>query len=161
MGRAPGFILAAASAAATAIAAPADAFWHSTFGRDAVLRSPPHLLSVISTTVLLGAMLVSVSDRPWRQLQIGLFAVVLAAAQILVMEYDTDVPQFSETLYLPVALLSLLSAGWVIIRTTRFSFAHSGDRRLHPVARGADHRANRGGLVGAVSAACAFRAGDR
>ncbi|NUU08256.1 hypothetical protein [Leifsonia sp. C5G2] len=123
LGRAPGFILAAASAAATAIAAPADAFWHSTFGRDAVLWSPPHLLSVISTTVLLGAMLVSVSDRPWRQLQIGLSAVVLAAAQILVMEYDTDVPQFSETLYLPVALLSLLSAGWVIIRTTRFPFA--------------------------------------
>ncbi|RDV43986.1 hypothetical protein DOE76_14720 [Leifsonia sp. ku-ls] len=68
-------------------------------------------------------MLVSVSDRPWRQLQIGLSAVVLAAAQILVMEYDTDVPQFSETLYLPVALLSLLSAGWVIIRMTGFPFA--------------------------------------
>ncbi|MCI0156519.1 hypothetical protein KNO15_07395 [Leifsonia shinshuensis] len=120
--RAPGYILAAASAAATAIAAPADAFWHSTFGRDAVLWSPPHLLSVIATTVLLGSTLVSVSDRPWRQLQIGLSTVMLAAAQILVMEYDTNVPQFSETLYLPVALLSLLATGWVIIRTTGFQF---------------------------------------
>lgn len=39
--RTPGFALAVAAAVATAAAAPADAFWHTAFGRDAVLWSPP------------------------------------------------------------------------------------------------------------------------
>ena len=38
--RTPGFALAVAAAVATAAAAPADAFWHTAFGRDAVLWSP-------------------------------------------------------------------------------------------------------------------------
>ncbi|WP_454117586.1 hypothetical protein [Microbacterium lacticum] len=35
--RTPGFAVAVAAAVATAAAAPADAFWHTAFGRDAVL----------------------------------------------------------------------------------------------------------------------------
>ena len=36
------------------------------------------------------------------------------AALIIVMEYDTDVPQFTETLYLPLLLATTLGAAWVI-----------------------------------------------
>ncbi|MFF9565659.1 hypothetical protein ACF1AJ_20090 [Leifsonia sp. NPDC014704] len=123
LAREPGFLLAAASAAATVAAAPVDAYWHTAFGRDAVLWSPPHLLSVIATTVLLAAILVSIADRPWPRLHIGVSAVLLAASQIVVMEYETDVPQFTELVYLPIMLFAAVAAAWVITRTTEFRFA--------------------------------------
>jgi len=123
--RAPGFLLAVAAAAATAAAAPADAFWHAAFGRDAVLWSPPHLLSVIATTVLLAALLIGLDGHRSRALRVGLSAALLGATQIVVMEYDTDVPQFSETLYLPLLLLTGLGTGWVIVRMAGFRFAVS------------------------------------
>ncbi|MFF4576369.1 hypothetical protein [Streptomyces sp. NPDC001410] len=48
---------AAVSGAAVGIAAPADAAWHTAFGRDAVLWSPPHLLAIAATMALTMALL--------------------------------------------------------------------------------------------------------
>lgn len=125
--RAPGFLLAAAAAAAaaTAAAAPADAVWHAAFGRDAVLWSPPHLLSVVATTILLAALLIGLDQRSSRALRVALSAALLGATQISLMEYDTDVPQFSEVLYLPLLLVTSLGAAWVIIKTAGFRYAVS------------------------------------
>jgi len=51
----PDLALAVVAGVVTAGAAPADAAWHTAFGRDSVLWSPPHLLSVIGTAVLVVA----------------------------------------------------------------------------------------------------------
>jgi hypothetical protein len=112
--RTPGFSLAAAAAAATVLAAPADAFWHATFGRDAVLWSPPHLLSVVSTLVLLIALNIGLAPNAPQSVRVALAIPLLGASQIVVMEYDTDVPQFPEQLYLPLLLLTTLGTAWVI-----------------------------------------------
>ena len=112
--RTPGFALAVAAAVATAAAAPADAFWHTAFGRDAVLWSPPHLLSVIGTLCVLIGLLTGTDRHVPAPPRIALAAGVLGAALIIVMEYDTDVPQFTETLYLPLLLATTLGAAWVI-----------------------------------------------
>lgn len=110
----PGFLLAVVSAAATAAAAPADAFWHTAFGRDAVLWSPPHLLSVIGTLCVLVGLLTGTDRHLPAAPRIALGVGLLGAAQVLIMEYDTDVPQFAETLYLPLLLASTLGAAWVV-----------------------------------------------
>lgn len=112
--RTPGFAVAVAAAVATAAAAPADAFWHTAFGRDAVLWSPPHLLSVIGTLCVLIGLLTGTDRLVPAPPRIALAAGVLGAALIIVMEYDTDVPQFTETLYLPLLLATTLGAAWVI-----------------------------------------------
>lgn len=123
----PGFALAAAAAAATVVAAPADAFWHNAFGRDAVLWSPPHLLSVIATIVLLVALLIGLDARVGLAARASLGAALLGASQIVVMEYDTDVPQFAEVFYLPLLIASALGTAWVITALT-------ADRRALPAA---------------------------
>ncbi|MGP4045367.1 hypothetical protein [Streptomyces sp. 2A115] len=43
---------AVVSAGAIGISAPADEAWHTAFGRDAVLWSPPHLLAIVATFAL-------------------------------------------------------------------------------------------------------------
>jgi hypothetical protein len=113
--RAPGLALAASAAGATVVAAPADAFWHAAFGRDAVLWSPPHLLSVVATAVLLTALLLGAGARVGFAGRAALGGALLGATQIAVMEYDTDVPQFPEALYLPLLVATALGAGWVIV----------------------------------------------
>jgi hypothetical protein len=125
--RAPGFALAASAAAATVVAAPADAFWHTAFGRDAVLWSPPHLLSVIATIVLLAALLIGLDARAGLVARAALGAALLGASQIVIMEFDTDVPQFAEVLYLPLLIATALGSGWVITALT-------ADRRVLPAA---------------------------
>jgi hypothetical protein len=125
--RAPGFALAASAAAATVVAAPADAFWHTSFGRDAVLWSPPHLLSVIATIVLLAALLIGLDARAGLMARASLGAALLGASQIVIMEFDTDVPQFAEVLYLPLLIATALGSGWVILALTV-------DRRALPAA---------------------------
>jgi hypothetical protein len=91
--RTPGLALGVAAGAATAAAAPADAAWHAAFGRDSVLWSPPHLLSVLGSGVLLVVALIVVRRSGHRAAGIGLGAALLGAAQIVVLEYDTNVPQ--------------------------------------------------------------------
>jgi hypothetical protein len=125
--RTPGFVLAASAATATVLAAPTDAFWHAAFGRDAVLWSPPHLVSVIATIVLLAALLIGLDARAGLVARAALGAGLLGASQIVIMEFDTDVPQFAEVLYLPLLIATALGAAWVI--TTL-----SADRRAVPSA---------------------------
>ncbi len=108
----PGLALAVAAGLATAGAAPADAAWHAAFGRDSVLWSPPHLLSVIGTAVLVVAVLLgTAASRPART---ALAVLLLGAAEVVVLEYETDVPQFTEALYLPVLLAVALGVAWIV-----------------------------------------------
>jgi hypothetical protein len=108
----PGLSLAVAAGAVTALAAPADAAWHAAFGRDSVLWSPPHLLSVVGTATLLVATLIGVGAEH-RALRIGLATSLLGAAEVVVLEYDTNVPQFAEALYVPLLVITGLGAAWV------------------------------------------------
>jgi hypothetical protein len=108
----PGLALAAAAGLVTAGAAPADAAWHAAFGRDSVLWSPPHLLSVIGTAVLVVAVLLGATGS--RHARTALAVLLLGAAEIVVLEYETDVPQFAEALYLPVLLAVALGVAWVV-----------------------------------------------
>ena len=98
----------------TAGAAPADAWWHAAFGRDAVLWSPPHLLSVVATLVLLVAVFVGLRSGGSRPLHGSLSRVLLGAGQVVLLEYDTDVPQFAGWLYLPVLVAVNLGTAWVV-----------------------------------------------
>jgi len=117
--RQPPLLLAATGGAVTLAAAPIDAAWHAVFGRDAVLWSPPHMLSIFGTLALIVGILAArrPGTRPWLAAAAG--ALLLGAAVMPVLEFETDVPQFPEVLYLPV----LLAGGL---------FAAVGLRRLVP-----------------------------
>jgi hypothetical protein len=102
--------LAATGATVTLAAAPIDAAWHAAFGRDAVLWSPPHLLGVVGTLALIVGPVAGTrpGTRPWLPAAAG--ALLVGSAVVPVLEFETDVPQFSETLYLPVLLAGTLFA---------------------------------------------------
>jgi hypothetical protein len=51
--RQPPLLLVAAGGTVTLAALPIDAAWHAAFGRDAVLRSPPHMLAIFGSPALL------------------------------------------------------------------------------------------------------------
>lgn len=110
----PGLALTAVAGATVAGAAPIDAAWHAEFGRDAVLWSPPHLVSVIGTVALVVGAMVGIAAPRAHAVRVGLAVALLGGSQLVLLEYDTDVPQFSELLYLPLLLLTGLSAAWVI-----------------------------------------------
>jgi len=121
----PPLLLAGLGGAVTLAAAPVDAWWHASFGRDAVLWSPPHVLVVFASATMLVGVLAGL-----RRSRRGLVEAVLAAGLIgglamLVLEYDTDVPQFSETLYLPVLLAAGLLAAAIVraLAPTRYPVA--------------------------------------
>jgi hypothetical protein len=110
----PGLALTALAGAMVAGAAPIDAAWHAAFGRDAVLWSPPHLVSVIGTVALVVGAMVGIAAPRAHAVRIGLGVALLGGTQLVLLEYDTDVPQFSEVLYLPLLLLTALGAAWVV-----------------------------------------------
>jgi hypothetical protein len=103
---APG--LALLGVAAVIASAPVDDLWHRMFGRDAVIWSPPHLVGVAATFTIAVALArgVSVSRRTF--LTAAANTLVLAAAMVLVMEFEADVPQFSAALYLPVVCATVV-----------------------------------------------------
>jgi len=107
-------LLAAAGGAVTLAALPIDAAWHAGFGRDAVLWSPPHMLAVFGSLALLVGFLGATRPDvpPW--ILTGLGALLLGSAVVPVLEFETDVPQFSEALYLPVLLAAALFAAMVL-----------------------------------------------
>jgi hypothetical protein len=74
----------------TLASAPIDAAWHAAFGRDAVLWSPPHLLGVFGTLVLLVGMLAGTrpGTRPWLPAAAG--ALLLGSAVVPVLEFETE-----------------------------------------------------------------------
>ena len=112
--RRPPLLLAAAGGTVTLAALPIDAAWHARFGRDAVLWSPPHMLAIFGSLALLVGLLGAArpDTSPW--ILTGLGALLLGSAAVPVLEFETDVPQFSETLYLPVLLATTLFAAWIL-----------------------------------------------
>jgi len=112
--RQPPLLLAATGGTVTLAALPIDAAWHASFGRDAVLWSPPHMLAVFGSLALLVGFLAAArpGTSPW--ILTGLGALLLGSAVVPVLEFETDVPQFSEALYLPVLLAAALFAAMVL-----------------------------------------------
>lgn len=97
--------LAVLGAGMTFISAPFDAMWHFTFGRDAVVWSPPHMLAITAIFVLAVAVLLEVREIPGRlglALQLAASGGVFGPLIFMLTEYETDVPQFDEMWYLPV-----------------------------------------------------------
>jgi hypothetical protein len=114
--RHPPLALALASVALTLASGPIDNAWHLAFGRDAVIWSAPHMLGIVGTAGLAAAVLLEVAGSPgrWAALQPVAGALLLAALAFLVVEYETDVPQFDAVWYLPVlATGSALALGTV------------------------------------------------
>jgi hypothetical protein len=110
-------LLALIGVAATLASAPIDNAWHVAFGRDAVIWSPPHALGIVGTATLGVAVLFELasSERAWaRYLRPIAAAFVLAAFNFLVVEYETDVPQFDPVWYLPVLSASSAMALGVV-----------------------------------------------
>ena len=115
--RHPPLTIAAIGVATTLAAGPIDNVWHELFGRDAVVWSPPHMLGVAGVIASAAAFALEASrvvGRGGRLLAPVAGAALLAASAVLVLEYETDVPQFDEAWYLPVlAAGSALALGLV------------------------------------------------
>ncbi|MDP3713739.1 MAG: hypothetical protein Q8R60_14790 [Mycobacteriales bacterium] len=109
----PALLLAGIGGATTLASGPVDAAWHEIYGRDAVIWSPPHLTAVLGTLALSVGLLAGLRLAQGRA---GALARLLAAAgvigtlQVPVLEYDSDVPQFSVLWFLPVAALGVCAA---------------------------------------------------
>lgn len=114
--RCPPLLLAGLGGGFTLAAAPADAAWHAAYGRDSVLWSPPHMLVVFASATMAIGVLAGL--RPTRKglVEAAVSGLVLGSLAMAVMEYDTDVPQFSEVFYLPVLLAAAMIAA-VITRS--------------------------------------------
>jgi hypothetical protein len=100
--------LALLSVGVTLASGPIDNAWHAAFGRDAVIWSAPHLLGIVGTSGLAAAVLVESTraTHSWnRLLRPVAGALTLAALAFVVVEYETDVPQFDAVWYLPVLSL--------------------------------------------------------
>ncbi len=109
-------MVAAIAGAATLAAAPLDAAWHTAFGRDAVLWSPPHMLVVLASAAMVLGIAAGARGSRSGLPEAALAGLFLGGLMMSVLEYETDVPQFSEVLYLPVALVAGLSAAVVARR---------------------------------------------
>jgi len=109
----PALQLAGMGGVVTLLSGPVDDAWHTAYGRDAVLWSPPHLAAVTGTLALSVGLLAGLRDARGRGASTArLFASagVIGALQVPVLEYDSDVPQFSTLWFLPVAALGLCVA---------------------------------------------------
>jgi hypothetical protein len=118
-GRGPGqppLLLAATGGAVTLAAAPIDAAWHAAFGRDGVLWSPPHLLSILGTLALVVGILAGKGPGTHPGVRAAAGALLVGAAVMPVLEFETDVPQFNQALYLPALLAGGLFAAMVLRR---------------------------------------------
>jgi hypothetical protein len=100
--------------AAVLVSAPVDELWHTTYGRDAVLWSPPHLLAVAGSAALTVGLVLGLR-RGSTAATCGA-ALTVGAYVVPVMEYETDVPQFDVALYLPALAAGLALAAPVVLR---------------------------------------------
>jgi hypothetical protein len=128
-------LVAGIGGVATLAAAPVDGWWHQAFGRDAVLWSPPHMLVIFASAATVTGVLAGLRGaRPplvaW--LLGGLLLGDLAAS---VIEYDTDVPQFSGVFYLPVLLAAGLLATALVRRLVGGRFPVTGMVAVYVVLR--------------------------
>ncbi|WP_128377279.1 hypothetical protein [Streptomyces cavernae] len=114
---------AVVSAGAIGVSAPADEAWHTLFGRDAVLWSPPHLLAVIATFALAVTLFRAIAaEGGGRPLMLG-GGLVMAASLAPVMEYESDVPQYSAVWFLPATTTGLTLAIVLIRRFDQHPWA--------------------------------------
>ena len=111
----PPLLSAGVGATTTLVAGGIDIAWHSAYGRDAVLWSPPHMLGVFGTIALTLGVVGGVQASAVA-LRAAASVLVLANAAAVVFEYEADVPQFSETYYLPVLLGAVLVVAYAIDR---------------------------------------------
>jgi hypothetical protein len=105
--------------AATLLAAPIDEFWHVTFGRDAVVWSPPHMVGIMALFALACGVFMETLEIPGRGgvlLTLTAGAFVLGVLHVPVMEYESDVPQFAVRWYLPI-LAGTTALAFAIIET--------------------------------------------
>jgi hypothetical protein len=126
--------LAFAGVAVALAAAPIDNAWHLAFGRDAVLWSPPHVLGIVGTAAMALCVQVEMVHSPqrWaRHLRPVAGGLVLAALAFLVVEYDTDVPQFPVVRYLPVLTLVSSLALTLVKLVDRRPFSASAAALVH------------------------------
>jgi len=106
---------AGVGATTTLLAGGIDIAWHAAYGRDAVLWSPPHMLALFGTVALtLGVVNGVASEAIW--LRLAGAVLLLANAVAVVFEYEADVPQFTEVLYLPILLAAALVVAVAIDR---------------------------------------------
>lgn len=118
----PPLLSAAVGASTTLLAGGIDIAWHTAYGRDAVLWSPPHILAVFGTVALtLGV--VSAVHPGAVALRAAASVLVLANGAAVVFEYEADVPQFSEVYYLPVLLAAVLGVAYAVDRLVPHRFA--------------------------------------
>jgi hypothetical protein len=109
----PALLLAGIGGATTLLSGPVDNAWHEAFGRDAVVWSPPHLTAVLGALALsvgLLAGLRTTAGRGAATARVLAAAGVIGTLQVPVLEYDSDVPQFSVLWFLPVAALGACAA---------------------------------------------------
>ncbi len=109
----PGLLLAGIGGTTTLLSGPVDAAWHELYGRDAVLWSPPHLVAVFGTLALSVGLLAGLRNTAGRGAGLARLlaaAGVIGTLQVPVLEYDSDVPQFSVLWFLPVAALGVCTA---------------------------------------------------
>jgi hypothetical protein len=115
----PALRLAIVGAAATIGSAPIDEWWHQSFGRDAVLWSPPHLVGVFGMLALAAGLLAGTAgdqSRVGKASGLVLAAAVIGVLQVPVLEYDSDVPQFAVFWYLPVSIVGACVSFWLVDR---------------------------------------------
>jgi hypothetical protein len=141
----PALVLPLVGAAVTLGAAPVDELWHQLFGRDAVTWSPPHMVAVAGMAAFEAGLLL-LAARPGARA--GVRAVIggflIAAAVTVVMEFETDVPQFPVVLYLPVTTAAL---------TFAFGLIHKASTRAWAVTQAAVvYMTLRIGVVGFLAA---------
>lgn len=109
----PAMLLAGLGGLTTLASAPLDNAWHEAYGRDAVLWSPPHLLAVGGSLALSVGVLAGLRATAGRGATVARWSAaagVIGGLQVFVLEYDTDVPQFSSFWYLPVVALGVCLA---------------------------------------------------
>ena len=122
----PPMAMAAIAAGVILVAAPIDNAWHAAFSRDAVLWSPPHLLGVVSAIALPTSALLEMARAQGRRRGILVAiagAFTLAGLVAIVTEYETDVPQFAESLYLPILCGVTALAFTIIQKAARFAWS--------------------------------------
>ncbi|MDQ2905949.1 MAG: hypothetical protein M3Y81_20700 [Chloroflexota bacterium] len=103
--RYPPLLLALIGDVVTLASAPIDNAWHTAFGRDAFLWSPPHLLGIVGLLAVGSGILLAAGQQLGRRgylVTSAVGALVLCVSLVPVMEYESDVPQFASIWYLPV-----------------------------------------------------------
>lgn len=113
-----GFGLSAAGIIAIVVSAPVDAWWHATFGKDALIWSPPHLLLHFGAGMAaLGLVFAAAEHRVPRVLMFLFFIDLVHRGQYVLGHYTMlphtrtpDLYPFLVALLVPVVLVAAARA---------------------------------------------------